>query len=37
MLTAEENVKLPLSVAGTHADDAWFKELIDKVGLADRL
>ena len=37
MLTAEENVKLPLSVAGTHADPAWFKELIDKVGLSDRL
>jgi len=37
MLTAEENVKLPLSVAGEKADDAWFKELIAKVGLTDRL
>jgi putative ABC transport system ATP-binding protein len=37
MLTAEENVKLPLSVAGTKADDGWFRELIAKVGLADRL
>ncbi len=37
MLTAEENVKLPLSVAGEDADAAWFTELIDKVGLAPRL
>src|ERR1700689_5235379 len=33
MLNAEENVKLPLSVAGTKADSGWFKELIAKVGL----
>src|SRR5581483_10704722 len=31
MLTAEENVKLPLSVAGTSADEGWFKELMAKV------
>jgi putative ABC transport system ATP-binding protein len=37
MLTAEENVKLPLSVAGEKVDDAWFAELVAKVGLADRL
>ncbi len=37
MLNAEENVKLPLSVAGTKADAGWFKELIAKVGLSDRL
>ena len=37
MLTAEENVKLPLSVAGTKADPGWFKDLIAKVGLTDRL
>jgi putative ABC transport system ATP-binding protein len=37
MLTAEENVKLPLSVAGEKVDDAWFAELVSKVGLADRL
>ena len=37
MLTAEENVKLPLSVAGTDVDDGWFKELTGKVGLTDRL
>ena len=37
MLTAEENVKLPLTVAGTKADAGWFKDLITKVGLTDRL
>jgi putative ABC transport system ATP-binding protein len=37
MLTAEENITLPLSIAGDKADDGWFRELIDKVGLADRL
>ena len=33
MLTAEENVKLPLSVAGEKVDEGWFAELIEKVGL----
>jgi putative ABC transport system ATP-binding protein len=37
MLTAEENVKLPLSVAGEKVDDAWFRELMAKVGLSERL
>jgi putative ABC transport system ATP-binding protein len=37
MLTAEENVKLPLSVAGEKADDGWFKQLMAKVGLTGRL
>ncbi len=37
MLNAEENVKLPLSVAGEHADEAWFTELVTKVGIAQRL
>jgi putative ABC transport system ATP-binding protein len=36
MLTAEENVLLPLSIAGEKPDPVWFEELIDKVGLADR-
>jgi putative ABC transport system ATP-binding protein len=36
MLTAEENVLLPLSIAGRNPDEAWFEELIAKVGLADR-
>jgi putative ABC transport system ATP-binding protein len=37
MLTAEENIRLPLSVAGERVDRGWFAELVDKVGLADRL
>jgi putative ABC transport system ATP-binding protein len=37
MLTAEENITLPLSIAGEKPDAEWFKTLIDKVGLADRL
>jgi putative ABC transport system ATP-binding protein len=37
MLTAEENVKLPLMVAGVKVDEAWYAELIDKVGLAGRV
>ena len=37
MLNAEENVKLPLSVAGEDVDEAWFAELIEKVGLTNRL
>jgi putative ABC transport system ATP-binding protein len=36
MLTAEENVLLPLSIAGQKPDRAEFEELINKVGLADR-
>jgi putative ABC transport system ATP-binding protein len=37
MLNAEENVKLPLSVAGEKADPGWFNELMTKVGLNGRL
>jgi putative ABC transport system ATP-binding protein len=37
MLNAEENVKLPLSVAGEKADPGWFNELMAKVGLNGRL
>jgi putative ABC transport system ATP-binding protein len=37
MLTAEENVLLPLSIAGEKPEREWFATLIDKVGLADRL
>ena len=36
MLTAEENVLLPLSIAGVKPDRAEFEELLEKVGLADR-
>jgi putative ABC transport system ATP-binding protein len=37
MLTAKENVLLPLSIAGKKADREWFDELTAKVGLTDRL
>jgi putative ABC transport system ATP-binding protein len=37
MLTAEENITLPLSIAGEKVDPGFFRTLIDKVGLADRL
>jgi putative ABC transport system ATP-binding protein len=37
MLTAEENITLPLSIAGGKADPAFFRDLIEKVGLGDRL
>jgi putative ABC transport system ATP-binding protein len=36
MLTAEENVTLPLSLAGVKPEQEWVEELIAKVGLADR-
>jgi putative ABC transport system ATP-binding protein len=37
MLSAEENVTLPLLIAGEKVEPAWFDRLIDKVGLKDRL
>ena len=37
MLTAEENITLPLSIAGEKPDQAWLQDLVGKVGLADRL
>jgi putative ABC transport system ATP-binding protein len=37
MLTAEENIRLPLSIAGEKPDKERFDELIRAVGLADRL
>jgi len=37
MLTAAENIKLPLTVAGVKVDEAWFAELVAKVGLSGRL
>jgi putative ABC transport system ATP-binding protein len=36
MLTAEENVVLPLSIAGEKADDEWLEELLGTFGIADR-
>jgi putative ABC transport system ATP-binding protein len=36
VLTAEENVVLPLSIAGKKPDREWLETLLDKVGLSDR-
>jgi putative ABC transport system ATP-binding protein len=36
MLTAEENVLLPLTIAGRKPEKEWFRTLMDKVGLDDR-
>jgi len=35
-LTAEENILLPLQIAGTKPDPEWVEALIDRVGLGDR-
>ena len=37
MLTAAENIALPLKLAGGKPDPAWLEELVDQVGLGDRL
>ena len=36
MLTADENVRLPLSIAGEKPDREWYEELLKQVGLAAR-
>jgi putative ABC transport system ATP-binding protein len=36
VLTAEENIRLPLSIAGRKPDPQWLDELIEVVGLGDR-
>jgi putative ABC transport system ATP-binding protein len=36
MLTAEENVRLPLTIAGEKPDKEWFENLLREVGLTDR-
>ena len=36
-LTAEENILLPLSIAGRKPDKQWFRTVIDTIGLGDRL
>ena len=37
MLTAEENITLPLSIAGKKPDDGWVEKVVSDVGLTDRL
>jgi putative ABC transport system ATP-binding protein len=36
MLSAEENIVLPLTIAGEKPDKAWLEQLIESVGLTDR-
>src|SRR3979411_2912451 len=36
MLNAEENVLLPISIAGEKPDRGWLDQLLDKTGLSDR-
>ena len=36
VLDAEENVTLPMRIAGRSADRAWLEQLLDTVGIADR-
>jgi putative ABC transport system ATP-binding protein len=36
-LTAEENIRLPLMLAGRKADPDWFDGVVQTTGLADRL
>ncbi|GAA2567534.1 ABC transporter ATP-binding protein [Winogradskya consettensis] len=36
-LTVEENILLPLRLAGVQPDRAWLAEVIDRVGLGERL
>jgi putative ABC transport system ATP-binding protein len=36
VLTAEENVVLPLSIAGRKPDSEWLEQLISTIGLEDR-
>jgi len=37
VLSAEENILLPLSIAGRKPDREWLDQLIDTVGIRDRL
>jgi putative ABC transport system ATP-binding protein len=36
-LTAQENITLPLSIAGRRPDRGWYDTVVDTVGLRDRL
>ena len=37
MLTARENVLLPLTIAGVKPESGWFDGLVERIGLTDRL
>jgi len=36
-LTAAENITLPIDIAGREVDRAWFDQVVDTIGLRDRL
>jgi putative ABC transport system ATP-binding protein len=36
MLTAEENITLPLAIAGEKPDPEWLEELLEKMGIENR-
>jgi putative ABC transport system ATP-binding protein len=36
-LTASENITLPLDIAGEEPDRAWFDQVVDTIGIRDRL
>jgi putative ABC transport system ATP-binding protein len=36
MLTAEENIVLPLTIAGEKPEKKWLEDLLENVGLSDR-
>ena len=37
MLTAKENILLPLTIAGEKPEEGWFEQLVKDIGIADRL
>jgi putative ABC transport system ATP-binding protein len=37
MLTAKENITLPLTLSGETPEDGWVEQIVDDVGLSDRL
>jgi putative ABC transport system ATP-binding protein len=37
MLTAEENITLPLAIAGRKPEPGWMDEIVDAVGIRERL
>jgi putative ABC transport system ATP-binding protein len=37
MLTAKENILLPLTIAGEKPDGGWFDDLVTQIGIGDRL
>jgi putative ABC transport system ATP-binding protein len=36
-LTAAENIRLPLDIAGRKVDQAWMDQVVETIGLSDRL